>query len=93
MTPLRPLVFATAIVALPMSCCDDTPILTQEVFVEAVKKCKPIDARFIMGSRAGARPSVEFTVPSSSSTIPDCMAKQFGEARPKHIRINYAPAS
>lgn len=90
---MRPFLFMSAIAALAISGCNTSPVLTQEAFVAAVKKCQPIDARFIVGSRAGARPSVEFTVPSSSSTIPDCMIQQFGEARPRHIRIKYAASS
>ncbi len=90
---MRPLLFTVAIAALAISGCDDSPVLTQEAFAAAVKKCQPIDARFIVSSGIDARPTVEFTVPNSSSTIPDCIAKEFGEARPKELRINYAAAS
>ena len=69
------------------ACKQDQPMLTRQVFEQAVKTCHPLDAKFTLYTDPSRAPVVEITVPETPSTIADCMARALDGYRFEVLRI------
>lgn len=72
------------------ACKSENPNLTQQVFADAVKTCHPLAATVHMYVDSSRPPTVDITVPDSSSPIANCMVGAFHGYRFDRIRITIA---